>query len=218
MTALNRPLALSFFIHAFLGFVFVLFFYLQVPTKEIIDVPLIVTSPPQAQNLSVIKERPKVVIKSVNPQEQINKNSRQVFGVSRNTYTDQTADSDGFSAKKGNTLAVETDQTKLLASDADALPTPTEEYLVSEMPVVISEVRPVYPPKARAEKLEGSVVLDVLVDAQGKVRQVSVIEGPRVFRADALEAMKKFIFRPARVEGSAVAVRIRYSLKFQLEY
>jgi len=62
------------------------------------------------------------------------------------------------------------------------------------------------------------VVLDVLIDDQGKVRQVSVIEGESVFRNEALIAMKKFLFKPARVDGKPVAVRIRYSLKFLLEY
>jgi outer membrane biosynthesis protein TonB len=50
------------------------------------------------------------------------------------------------------------------------------------------------------------------------VRQVSVIEGESVFRNEALIAMKKFLFKPARVDGKPVSVRIRYSLKFLLEY
>jgi protein TonB len=121
-------------------------------------------------------------------------------------------------AKKGNTLAKEVDQTKLLESDVTSLPTPTEEYLVSEMPVVLSEVRPIYPKEAKEKKIEGAVVLAILIDEQGLVRQVSVIEGPEVFKTGALEAMKKFRFKPAKVDGRPVAVRIRYSLNFKLEF
>jgi outer membrane biosynthesis protein TonB len=52
----------------------------------------------------------------------------------------------------------------------------------------------------------------------GKVREVSVIEGEDIFRNGAINAMKKFLFKPAKVDGRAVAIRIRYSLKFLLEY
>ena len=103
-------------------------------------------------------------------------------------------------------------------SDAGSLPTPTEEYLVSEMPVVLSEVRPVYPKEAKEKQLEGAVALDVLIDDKGTVRQVSVIDGPEIFRSGALDAMKKFRFKPAKIDGKPVAVRIRYSLNFKLEF
>jgi protein TonB len=86
------------------------------------------------------------------------------------------------------------------------------------MPVPLSEIRPIYPKEAKDKQVEGTVALDVLIDQAGKVRQVSVIEGPQVFRASALEAMKKFLFRPAKVDGKPVAVRIRYSLNFKLEF
>ena len=99
-----------------------------------------------------------------------------------------------------------------------SLPTPTEEYLVSEMPVPLSEVRPVYPKEARDKQIEGSVAMDILIDESGKVRQVNVIEGSEIFRASALVAMQKFLFRPAKVDGKPVAVRIRYSIKFKLEF
>ncbi|MCR9203967.1 MAG: energy transducer TonB, partial [Halobacteriovoraceae bacterium] len=59
--------------------------------------------------------------------------------------------------------------------------------------------------------------LSVLVDGKGVVRQVKVIEGKEIFRAPAVEAMKKFQFKPATMEGKNVAVRIRYTLRFVLE-
>lgn len=86
-----------------------------------------------------------------------------------------------IAVKKGNTLAKEVDQTVLNDSDSDALPSPTEEYLVSDMPQVLSEVKPVYPKEAKEKELEGSVVMDILIDATGRVRQVSVIEGESLF-------------------------------------
>ncbi len=191
---------------------------IKVPEKETFEIPVVVNEPKEIQNIAEVSEKPKVVLKSVNEPIPDSKPAREVFGASRSSYTDESLGSEGIEAKKGNTLAKEVDKTTLLDSDADSLPTPTEEYLVSEMPRVLSEVRPNYPKEAKERELEGTVVLDVLIDEQGKVRQVSVIEGESVFRNEALVAMKKFLFKPARVEGKTVAVRIRYSLKFLLEY
>jgi len=186
---------------------------LRVTPIEVYEVPIEINEPKEIQNITEVKELPKVVLKTVNQQVANAKAAREIFGANRNSYTDE-----GIEVKKGNTLAKEVDQTALLDTDASALPTPTEEYLVSEMPVVIAEIRPDYPQEAKVKRLEGAVGLDVLIDQMGEVRKVSIIDGPEVFRATAIEAMKKFKFKPAKVDGKAVAVRIRYVLNFKLEY
>jgi protein TonB len=213
------PLSISILLHAlvFLGVLAVSKIKWQ--RDEKIDVPVFYEDKPlEAQRIMEIKEKPKVVIKSINQPEVEAKPQREVFGISRRAYTDKSVVDNGVTAKKGNTLAKEEDKTTLLDSDSDSLPAPTEEYLVSEMPRVLSEVRPIYPKEARDKGLEGSVVMDILIDQSGKVRQVSVVEGESIFRPGATEAMKKFIFKPALVESKPVAVRIRYTLRFQLEY
>ncbi len=215
---LNRPWSLSILLHLSLVLAFLVITLIKVPEKESFEIPVVVNEPKEIQNIAEVSQKPKVVLKSVNEPIPDSKPTREVFGASRSSYTDESLGSEGVEAKKGNTLAKEADKTTLLDSDADSLPTPTEEYLVSEMPRVLSEVRPNYPKEAKERELEGTVVLDVLIDDQGKVRQVSVIEGESVFRNEALIAMKKFLFKPARVDGKPVAVRIRYSLKFLLEY
>ena len=215
----ERSWQISIFLH---GSVVLSFFFLmnvKIPNKEYVEVPIVVQNEPQdVQHLSQVKEKPKIVLKSVNTPEDQKKSSREVFGMSRKAYTETGSDGEAIAVKKGNTLAKEVDQTVLNDSDSDALPSPTEEYLVSDMPQVLSEVKPVYPKEAKEKELEGSVVMDILIDATGRVRQVSVIEGESLFRSGAVEAMKKFLFRPAKVEGKPVAVKIRYSLRFQLEY
>jgi len=213
-----KPWQISLLFH----FTFVVFAFslnlIKFQDSVIYEIPIEVNAPTEIQNLSDAKEKPKVILKSVNTPTLENKPVREIFGASRESYTDTSAGKDGVAAKKGNTLAKEVDKTILTDADATALPTPTEEYLVSDMPVVLSEVRPVYPKAAKDKRLEGAVSLDVLIDEKGDVRQVSVIEGEEIFRSGAVEAMKKFKFKPARVDGKAVAVRIRYSLKFKLEF
>lgn len=213
-----RPWQVSLLFHlTFVVFAFSLNL-IKFQESVVYEIPIEVNAPAEIQNLSDAKEKPKVILKSVNTPALENKPVREVFGASRESYTDASAGKDGVEAKKGNTLAKEVDKTILTDADATALPTPTEEYLVSDMPVVLSEVRPVYPKEAKEKRLEGAVSLDVLIDEKGDVRQVSVMEGEEIFRSGAVEAMKKFKFRPAKVDGKSVAVRIRYSLKFKLEF
>ena len=213
-----RPWQVSFLFHAGCGLLVVGVSFFRINPSEVYEVPIEFNQPQNLQNLTEVKEKPKVVLKSINEPVPESKPVREIFGASRNAHTDENVGKEGVEAKKGNTMAKEVDKTILLDSDAASLPTPTEEYLVSEMPVPLSEIRPVYPKEAKEKEIEGSVALDVLIDETGKVRQASVIEGLEIFRTSALEAMRKFLFRPAKVDGKPVAVRIRYSIKFKLEF
>lgn len=212
------PWQLSFILHAVLAGAFVVLTKLSLPVPDVYEVP-IYTEPLEVQKLTEVKEeKPKVVLKSINEQATALP-TREVFGANRNSYTDDSVnEAEAVSAKKGNTVAKTTDTEILNAEDADALPTPTEEYLVSEMPRVVSEVRPEYPKEARDKKIESKVVMDILIDQNGNVRQANVVSGEQIFRQGALAAIKKFRFRPAMVEGKSVAVKIRYTLNFELEY
>jgi TonB family protein len=213
------PWLTSFLVHLSFVVAFLVLTLFKPAVKETFEVPIEIQAPPvEAQNLKEITKKTEVVLKSVNEAvPDFKKSSRQVFGANKNSYTDQS-NAEGIEAKRGNTLTKAADNEVLTDSDADSLPEPTEEYLVSEMPSVFSEVRPEYPSEARKKGLEGNVVLDVLIDDKGQVREARVIEGPQEFRAGAIAAMQKFKFRPAKVDQKPVAVRIRYTLKFQLEY
>ena len=209
----------SFLFHLLIAALFMSVSLMRITSVEVYEVPIVINEPKEIQNITEVKNEPKVVLRSVNEPIPEAKAAREVFGASRNSYTDESVSSEeGVVAKKGNTLAKAVDNTTLLDSDATALPTPTEEYLVSEMPVLVSEIRPVYPKEAKDKRMEGAVALDVLIDQEGDVRNVRVIDGPEVFRSGALEAMKRFKFKPAKVDGKPVAVRIRYVLNFKLEY
>ena len=66
----------------------------------------------------------------------------------------------------GNTIAKKVDNKILKKSDEEALPIPKDEYLVTQMPRVISEFRQPYPIEAKKKGVEGKVVLEILIDHQ----------------------------------------------------
>lgn len=213
------PRNLSLLLHAILAGIFLLITNIHIKHQvEQLNVPVVFIPPPEPMNIKEIKKESKIVLKSVNKAEPVKGTASEVFGLNRNSYTDNSAGNTGIAVKMGNTTAKIADKEILKATDSDSLPTPTEEYLVSQMPRVLSEVRPVYPKAAKEKHLEGSVALSVLIDEKGNVRQVDFLEGEEIFKNEALEAMKKFKFSPANVSGKNVAVKIRYVIHFKGEY
>ncbi len=144
--------------------------------------------------------------------------SRPVFGVSPRAWRDVPSEPAEPGAKTGNTVATTPSDETLQDGDPDALPLPTDEYLVSEMPSLLAEVRIPYPQEARAAGVEGRVTLDVLIDASGAVRDARLVSGPgHGLNEAALAAVRRFQFKPAKVGAQAVAVRTRFIYNFVLE-
>jgi protein TonB len=143
--------------------------------------------------------------------------ARKVFGVTKKSMTSDEP-GPGVSVKQGNTLATEPDNLKLKDTDAESLPIPTDEYLVSKMPRLEAEVKIPYPAEAKARNIEGPVVLDILIDGTGRVRDARLVSGPGFgLNEAALGAIKQFKFTPAEADGKTVAVRTRFTYRFVLE-
>ena len=88
---------------------------------------------------------------------------------------------------------------------------------VTKFPKVSREIKATYPEEAKAAGVDGPVVMEILIDRTGKVRDVKVISGPGYgLNESAIKAMKQFEFTPALKETSAVAVKIRYTYRFKL--
>jgi protein TonB len=183
---------------------------------------MFITPSHRTENLDItVLENPKTETKAISVSKpEPKKNTpkpRAVFGISRKALT-APDDSGAEEVKAGNTVAKTPDQEKLKPEDADSLPVPTEEYLVSSMPKLAEEVRVPYPPEARRKGIEGPVVMDLLIDATGHVREATLLQGPdESLNQAALAAVKGFRFTPALVQDKPVAVRIRYAYRFVLE-
>ncbi|MGY6217276.1 energy transducer TonB [Methylolobus aquaticus] len=84
--------------------------------------------------------------------------------------------------------------------------------------VVLSRVMPRYPPRAERQGLEGSVTLELTINAAGVVSQAAVVaaQPPGVFDEAALEAIRQWRFKPAYRSGRAVEQRARQRISFRL--
>jgi periplasmic protein TonB len=202
------PLQVSLATHGFMALFFGCLLFFRVGETRLVDFDVIQNPmPAPSALLNPAQPTPKLLEQPLA--------KRKVFGSSRKTVTDDTS---GVEVKLGNTLATSVDDKTLTADDEESLPIPTDEYLVSSMPTPIGEIRIPYPPNARARGIEGPVIMEILVDAAGSVRQVRVVSGPDT---ELIEAAQKAIvnlkFNPARLEKRAVAVLVRYIYRFVLE-
>ncbi|MBW2527156.1 MAG: TonB family protein [Deltaproteobacteria bacterium] len=91
------------------------------------------------------------------------------------------------------------------------------EDLFSE-PQKISGSVPAYPEDARQDKVTGVVVMDALIDATGRVQDVTVLRSVdnRLSEA-AMTAVRDWVFEPAMKDGVPVAVRYTLTMRFNLE-
>jgi protein TonB len=85
-----------------------------------------------------------------------------------------------------------------------------------QMPRAISSPDPLYPAVARAQNVDGIVSMDALVDAAGNVAEVKVISGPILLRQAAIDALRKWKYQPARLDGQPTAVHTNVNIRFTL--
>jgi protein TonB len=84
-------------------------------------------------------------------------------------------------------------------------------------PVAIETVAPAYPELARRAHLEGVVVLDAVIGADGGVRDVRVVQGVSpLLDPAAAEAVRRWRYRPASVGARPVAVLLKVVITFSL--
>jgi TonB family protein len=79
------------------------------------------------------------------------------------------------------------------------------------------EIKPEYPAEALARGQRGIVILELLIDAQGKVSSVEVVRSVPPFDEAAVAAARKWEFEPTRVDGKPVSVRWTVPITFMLK-
>jgi protein TonB len=88
----------------------------------------------------------------------------------------------------------------------------------SEPPVPVRTVAPEYPQELRRDGVSGLVMVKCTIDEQGNVvdPQVEKSSNP-AFEKPAVDALKKWKFKPAKQDGAAVAIKVSIPIKFVFE-
>ena len=84
-------------------------------------------------------------------------------------------------------------------------------------PVVLTKVAPVYPEEARKNGIQGVVKLSAVVDEKGLVSKVEPVESPDPSLAQAaVDAVKRWTYKPATLKGKPVKVIMTVTVNFRL--
>lgn len=87
-------------------------------------------------------------------------------------------------------------------------------------PQVVRQVRAQYTSEAMSQMIEGEVILEVVINSDGKVGDVTVKQSlDKIYGLDdsAVKAMKQWEFKPGTRDGKPVNVRVEVRMKFTLK-
>ncbi|MBW5419122.1 TonB family protein [Vibrio cholerae] len=95
----------------------------------------------------------------------------------------------------------------------------SQPILVDKPALVSAQVQPRYPRIARKRGIEGTVMYEIWLDAQGNQikQQLLSSSGTEALDQSALEAIKQWKFSPHILDGVPVAHRIHIPIRFKLE-
>jgi TonB family protein len=97
-------------------------------------------------------------------------------------------------------------QDEPLAAGSDGVPVPKKT----------KHVQPTYPAEALAQGVRGIVILDVVVDARGKVESASIVRSVPGLDEAAIAAVRQWEYEPTKVDGQPVRVKVTVPITFSL--
>jgi protein TonB len=83
-------------------------------------------------------------------------------------------------------------------------------------PKKLRNVNPVYPQVARQARVQGIVILECVIDTDGRVTSVKVLRGIPLLDAAAIEAVRQWEYEPTRVNGVPWPVIMTVTVNFRL--
>jgi protein TonB len=137
------------------------------------------------------------------------------FGVTM----ESTSQSGGPAMPVGNTTRAQPSETATAPGDVKPLAAPVAAVEVTKMPTPQGRCSGKYTEEARAQAIEGVVVLDLIVDETGHAREIKVVEGLGGGLTNAaVAALAGCRFTPGEKDGKPVPVRVRgFKIRFLLQ-
>ena len=83
-------------------------------------------------------------------------------------------------------------------------------------PQKIKDVRPLYPPDARDARVQGVVILDVRIEADGRVGQARVLRSIPMLDQAALDSVQQWEFTPTLLNGVPTPIVMTVTVQFML--
>ncbi len=101
-----------------------------------------------------------------------------------------------------------------------ALPMPPKRVRVSQgvtNGLLIRKIEPSYPVIARNAHVGGQVILTALIDKQGHIQNLQLVSGHVLLAPAAIDAVKRWVYKPFLLNGEPVEVETTVTVTFQLQ-
>ena len=81
---------------------------------------------------------------------------------------------------------------------------------------LMTHAEPAYPDEAKAQGIEGKVVLDARIDRNGEIETLSIRTGHPLLTESALQTVRTWRYRPTKLNGVPVEVDTDIEVTFTL--
>jgi periplasmic protein TonB len=81
---------------------------------------------------------------------------------------------------------------------------------------LIRRVQPVYPPLARAARIQGAVVLLAVISRAGTIDNLRLMSGHPMLAPAAIDAVSRWLYRPYILNGEPIEVETQITVNFTL--
>jgi protein TonB len=82
--------------------------------------------------------------------------------------------------------------------------------------LLVNKPQPAYPPLARQARIQGKVVLQALISKDGNIENLQLISGHPMLAPAAIEAVKRWKYKPYLLNGEPVEVETTVEVNFTL--
>ena len=82
--------------------------------------------------------------------------------------------------------------------------------------LLIKSVPPIYPPLSKQMRIQGNVELLASIGRDGSITAVKVLSGDSVLAHAAIDAVKKWKYKPYYLDDQPVAIQTQITVKFKL--
>jgi protein TonB len=82
--------------------------------------------------------------------------------------------------------------------------------------MLVHQVKPAYPPLARAARIQGQVVLSAIIGKDGRIQNLQLVSGHPMLAPAAIQAVQQWLYRPYLLNGDPVEVETQVIVTFTM--
>ncbi len=82
--------------------------------------------------------------------------------------------------------------------------------------ILLQKTTPIYPPIAKAARVQGTVVLQATISKTGAIEGLHVVSGPAMLQQAAMDAVRTWRYKPYLLSGEPVEVETTVNVIFTL--